>query len=217
MTTAPRTGDQSGNADSDFAGAWDQVRGDEAIQFQPWDKSPVKPGMPPEWLTSLLEWLGNLLEPVAANWPIVKWTLIALAAIVLAWIAWRLLWPAVQRWRSRDDLGTPQDILPDAQQAQVLLSEAEALAGRGAYDEAVHLLLMRSVEDISLARPDLVHPSSTTREIGTLDALGQRTHTCFATIGQLVEASRFAGQPLGAGDWEASRKAYGEFAGLKLA
>ena len=36
------------------------------------------------------------------------------------------------------------------------LEEADALAGKGQFEEAVHLLLYRSIEDIEKQRPDLL-------------------------------------------------------------
>jgi hypothetical protein len=212
----PHKGDEAGAAARDFASAWDRVRGDDTIQFTPWTKPPPKPDEPPEWLKKLLEWLGDILGPVAGNWPIIKWGVLALIATLVLWFLWKTLGPIVQRWLNRTAPDAPEEFVPDSAKARTLLTEAEALAERGAYDEAVHLLLMRSVEDIAIRRPDLLHPSSTTREIGALHDLGERTRACFAAIGERVEASRFAGRPLGPEDWSASRTAYGEFAGLKL-
>jgi hypothetical protein len=54
---------------------------------------------------------------------------------------------------------------PDAAVARVLLADADALAAKGRYAEAAHLLLRRSVQDIEGSRPRLVRPALTSRDI----------------------------------------------------
>ena len=63
-----------------------------------------------------------------------------------------------------------------------------------------------------VARPDLLEPSSTAREIAALQALPNAARGAFASIAELVERSLFALRRLSADDWQAARAAYAEFA-----
>ena len=104
------------------------------------------------------------------------------------------------------------DWVPDAGEALALLEDADRLAAEGRYDEATHLLLKRSVGQIAAARPDLLEPSSTAREIAELPALSEAARGAFALIAGRVERSLFALRSLSADDWHAARAAYADFA-----
>src|SRR5690606_442515 len=100
----------------------------------------------------------------------------------------------------------------DTQEALALLEDADRLAAEGRYDEAAHLLLRRSVGQIAAARPGLLDPSNTAREIAALPALPDTARRAFAIIAGRVEASLFALRALSADDWRAARAAYADFA-----
>ncbi len=51
------------------------------------------------------------------------------------------------------------------------LDEADALAAKGRFAEAIHHLLLRSVEDIARRRPKLVRPALTSRELSASDGI----------------------------------------------
>lgn len=169
---------------------------------------------PPDWLTKLMQWLADLLRPLGealgGSWPIVKWVLIGLAVLCLALILWRLLAP-VLGWR-RKDRNEDTDWTPDREEALALLEDADALAAAGRFDEATHLLLIRSVGQIRTARPDWLEPSSTAREIAALPALPERARMAFAAIAERVERSLFALRHLDSEDWRVARAAYADFA-----
>jgi len=189
------------------------VRGDGSIQFTPDFAKPPDP--PPEWWSDFSRWLGELLEPlvkaIAYAWPVLsKVLLVALIAGVLV-LLWVILSPYIADWRERR-AGAQPDWVPDQAQARALLEEADRLAVEGRFDEAAHLLLYRSIEDIAAKRPDLLRPSSTTREIGAFDALSQRARQAFGVIAGHVEASFFARRPLDRSAWDSSREAYRAFA-----
>jgi hypothetical protein len=115
---------------------------------------------------------------------------------------------AVRNGRRRDE----EAWRPAEAPAQQLLDEADVLASQGRYDEAVHLLLHRSIGEIDAHRPDLVRPALTSRDIARHPALPTRPAAAFASIVALVERSFFARRPLGSDDWEHCRIAYREFA-----
>lgn len=196
-----------------FDAAYDQVRGDSDIQFAPSFAKPPDP--PPEWWSDVARWLGEALEPAARAlawaWPVLsKLLLVALVAGVLV-LLWVILSPYIADWRERRAAAVP-DWTPDKAQARALLDDADRLAAEGRYDEAAHLLLYRSIEDIAQRRPDLLQPSTTAREIGAFEALSQRARQAFGVIAGHVEASFFARRPLDRGAWDSSREAYRAFA-----
>lgn len=200
--------------------AWEAVRADQAIQFAPVNVPPEKP-REPGWLDALFEWLAEALEPLGRalgmSWPVFKWVLLAVAIGALALLVWRMLSPALA-WRPKATLGSgDEEWAPATGDALALLEDADALAAQGRFDEATHLLLQRSVGQIAAARPDLVEPATTARELAAIGALPDAARAAFATIAGRVERSLFALRALGAEDWQAARAAYAEFALARLA
>jgi len=198
--------------------AWRQLREAGDIQF-----APVKPKPPPEtpdWLERFGRWLEDLLEPVGRalgmSWPTLQNLLIVLAVVLALVIAWFLLAPLVERWRTRPPAAIEEEWSPDRQAAEALLADADRLAREGRFDEAVHLLLRRSVADIAAARPDWLLPASTAREIASFPRLPERARSAFGVIAQRVERSLFALRRLDDADWSAARGAYAEFALAEL-
>ena len=200
-------------AAADAASAFEAVRGDRAFQYAPVPEAP--PPEVPDWLKALGELLQSLFEPLGKalglSWPVIEKLLIALAALLVLYIAWRLLAPLLTARRLREDEAAPQ-WTPGRAEALALLEDADRLAGLGRFDEAAHLLLRRSVSQIAEARPGWLHPASTAREIAALSLLPQSARTAFAAIAERVERSRYALRPLGAEDWHAAREAYARFA-----
>lgn len=198
--------------DASAQSAWADIRADGDIQFAPIASEPPAP--PPAWLEEFGRWLGQLFEPLArgmvAGWPVLKWVLIAVAMIMLAWLLWRIVEPYVSgRGDAADEAGEWQ---PDREETLALLEDADRLAAAGDYDGAVHLLLNRSVGQIARARPDLVIPSSTARELAGQPALPATARSAFGIIANAVERSLFALQRLGRDDWQTARGAYSAFA-----
>lgn len=189
------------------------ARGD--LEFVPLRPIQQAPSEPPQWLRALSQWLTTHLAPLA-EWLARHVRLIeaAGAALILAlvlWIAWAPLMELLGRSRRTASEAVPE-WRPDAAMASALLSDADLLAEAGRYDEAVHLLLRRSFDDIAKTRPDWLTPASTAREIAGLGALPQAARSAFGVIATLVERSRYALRPLGQPDWAAARAAYAGFA-----
>ncbi|MEP6565540.1 MAG: DUF4129 domain-containing protein [Mesorhizobium sp.] len=185
-----------------------QLLADDSIQF---DLPAYVPPKTPDWLKPLLEmlsWLGPYM--IYLFWGAV----ITGAAIILLLvflevkgIAWRLPWR-----RKKSEAEAEETWRPDAGAAQILLSEADALAARGDYDEAVHLLLRRSVADIAGRLPDFLRPSLTARDIANAPSLPMRARGAFSQIARIVEAALFARRPVGPEGWRQARGAYEQFA-----
>jgi hypothetical protein len=197
---------------------WQALRADAEIQFAP--LPPPPPQQIPGWWRALIEWLGEVIGPVARalgavgqalgiSVPVLMWVLGGIAALLVTVLVARSI--AVAR-RRRRPAGQAPEWAPNTGQALALLEDADRLAGEGRYDEATHLLLQRSVGQIAAARPGLIEPATTAREIAMLPALSQAARNAFATIAERVERSLFALRRLDADDWRAARAAYADFA-----
>jgi hypothetical protein len=213
-------GDSVAAAGADnFASDWQALRADSDIQFVP--LTMPEPPETPEWMRAVDDFLSWLMSPLvdlfgAAGRLIglsaqgVLWILVALAVVLLGVLIWRHLVPRIAR-RGDDDEAAPE-WTPAADEALALLEDADRLAAEGRYAEATHLLLRRSVGQIAVARPDLLEPSSTAREIAELAALSEAARGAFAVIAGRVERSLFALRSLSADDWHTARAAYADFA-----
>lgn len=213
--------------DGQLADAYRSMRGDGDIQF---DLPPVTPKPPPpRWLRDFFEWLEQALQPVGRffRWigsfmpdapyaRIILWTMLALLVATIGWMLWQRLrhnvwrWP---RWRrsSMAAVEREDDGLPEAGPARQWLEEADRLAAQQRYAEAVHHLLLRSVEDIARRRPHLVRPALTSRDLSAADAIPAAPRRLFADIAAVVERSLFGGRPVDALQWQSCRAAYADF------
>ena len=146
-----------------FADAHRELLADRSIQFE---LPTYEPPQPPQWL----EWLGNFF---GSEHPVLRLIVYGLAAaialfllyLIVRWLVRSEFW---RRWRGKADDVEDESWRPEAAPARALLSEADALAARGLFSEAAHLLLFRSIEDIDSRRPDLVRPALTSRDIAAL-------------------------------------------------
>lgn len=191
---------------------------------------PPKPA-PPAWMRAFGEWLEQMLAPlgralrwIAAHMPeapyarIFLWTVLALLVALIAWTlfdrlrhgVWR--WPG-RRWTMRAATGDEEENwAPEAGAARAWLESADALAAQGRYEEAVHHLLLRSVEDLSRRRPDIVRPALTSRDLAQAPGVPAAPRRMFAQIAQAVERSLFGGRSIDAEGWATCRAAYADFA-----
>jgi hypothetical protein len=196
-----------------FDGAWDEIRADPEIQYAP---TPApKPPEIPQWWQDFLDWLGDFLSPlfeaIATAWPILRILLLILLAAGVLTLIWVICAPYIEQWRGRKR--APKDVWqPQPTAARELLAEAETLAANGQFDQAVRLLLHRSIADIEQRHPDLLRPSSTSREIERFDSLPETARSMFAVIVGQVERGIFAALPIDESGWQKSRDAYAGFA-----
>lgn len=224
---------------TEAAKAWQEVRADESIQFEPTKYDlPIKPlnghpgevtpldptkiqpapPKPPPEPSTLGEAVRSVFEPIGKAlgiaWPVMQWILIGIGVAIAAFLIWKLISPWLERRAIAAAIAAEEAAAwaPDRDQAQALLDDADALAAAGRFDEATHLLLERSVEHIAKARPDWVLPASTTREISAIASLPERARGAFGLIAQRVERSLFALRSLDRDDWLAARAAYADFA-----
>ena len=191
--------------DARIAEAHQKLLADKSIQF---DLAPFPVPKPPPWLEAFLRFLSS---------PIFKWMFWAAAAlVVLAILAFILhrFWGVPLPWKRRPkgEVEEAEIWQPQAEPARALLREADALAAAGRFDEAAHLLLFRSIEDIESRRPRLVRPALTSRDIAGAPEIPTRARTAFGAIVMMVERSLFARRQLAETDWRECREAYERFA-----
>lgn len=211
MTTGQSTAAPPATAGS-FDTAWRELRADDDIQFAQVEMP--QSDQPPDWLERFFQWLADFLAPVGnllvRSWPVLMWVLIVLAVLLAAYALYRLFGSGTGS--RRRNAAHKDDWAPQQGDALALLEEADRLAAAGDYDEAAHLLLKRSVGQIAAARPDLVDPSSTARELAAEPRLPEAARNAFALIAAPVERSLFALRKLEERDWHAARAAYADFA-----
>jgi hypothetical protein len=198
--------------------AWEAVRADDSIQFEP--PKPKEPEMneTPQWLKDVGQWFSDLFDPLAGPlssfWFIAQYILIGLLIVGVLVLLYVIFKPIIENAMGRSGKDTPEEIewRPDSEAAQSLLSDADQLADQGDYAAAVRLILQRSIADIAKANPRAVIPSNTAREIGRFEILSASARQVFAMIAGHVERGIFASQPLGREAWEEARRAYDNFA-----
>ena len=195
-------------ADARFAAAHKALLADPRIQFDLPVHPPEPP--PPAWLKQFFDWIIEAFKKLAEAGPVVRilfWLIVA--TVVLALLRW--LWPhALRLWRHLRRTKPTEDEgwRPEAAPARALLAEADALAAKGAYAEAAHLVLLRSVEQIDARRPHMVRPALTSRDIAGVDGLPGDVARAFKLIAGVVETGLFAARPVGAEVWARCREAY---------
>jgi hypothetical protein len=195
--------------------------------------TPAKPApKPPAWIEELGKWVEWALRPVGRffSWlfrllPDASWAryllyvLLAAGAALILWLVitrlrsgeWR--WP----WRGRSEaVGAAEaaelEWQPDAAPARAWLEEADALAAQGHFAQALHCLLLRSVDDMAKRRPRAVRPALTARELANSPFLPERARGLFARLAGGVERSLFGRRAIGQPEWAAARAAYAEYA-----
>lgn len=207
---------EGATAAQDAARDWQAVHSDPSIQYLPVTVN-TPPAEPPGWLKALAEFLEAVLGPIGRalglSWPVLQWILLGLAALAVLWLIWRIVSPLIEQQRLKSGPeGKPESWVPEQAQARALLEEADRLAAEGRFDEATHLLLRRSVEQIADAKPDWIQRASTAREIAAISGLSDSARATFGLIANRVERSLYALRQLDASDWQAAREAYARFA-----
>jgi hypothetical protein len=163
----------------------------------------------PQWQLDL----GDFLRSMAPFMRVVFWVLVIAAVVALAYFIGREI---VRRglWK-RDAKPQPAEETqwrPAPELARNLLSDADMLAAEGRYGDAVHLILLRSIEHIDERKPETVKPALTSREIGALGELPSVARATFQGIARVVERALFAGRAVSYSDFKECREAYERFA-----
>ena len=186
-----------------LSGAYAKIIAKGSIQTE-FPPPPPPPSPPSEfWL-----WLEQLA-------PMIRFLLwVIFAALVLYALYWALR--TLAEWNKRHQKNR-QAPAPNnersigtvgAEIARTLLGQADALAREGRYGEAVHLLLFRSIEDISARCPELIQPALTSRDLAIASEIPPIARTAFSQIARTVEISLFGRREIGVDLWQDCRAAY---------
>jgi hypothetical protein len=168
-------------------------------------KSAPPPPPVPAWLDKLLQALGELA-------PILKFLFWGGLALGGALILWFVVNELLATGRRASSAAPPADWRPEPERARALLEEADRLAAAGRFGEAIHILLFRSIDDLTGRRPGLIRPALTSRDIAGLDQMPAPARGAFARIAERVERNVFGGRPVGAEDFAHARGDYEAFA-----
>jgi hypothetical protein len=168
------------------------------------------PPVTPQWMIDFARFLGRI-------WPYARWVFwaaLALGALYLIYLIVREVRRRGWIWRRGEIAAAPPEPewRPTAQAARDLLRDADALAARGLFAQAAHLLLLRSIEHIREHKPDFVKPALTSREIEAFGQLPGQPRTAFASLVRVVEHVLFAGHDIDGADFARCREAYERFA-----
>ena len=167
----------------------------------------------PAWLKALGYWIAGAVKLVAPYAVYLFWLAVAAAVgAALFLIGREIVRTRFDRNRRAPARVAPVDWRPEIWKARALLEDADRLAARGRYNEAVRLLLTRSIDDIEERRPRLVSKALTARDIASLDALPDGARRAFVQIAADVERSLFGGQALDAETFARRRADYETFA-----
>jgi hypothetical protein len=119
--------------------------------------------------TRTLSGLEPLLKLFESLSPVMLWVFLgglALGAALLLYFLLRELFYSRMPGRRKGGAAAEEpDWRPSEAAARTLLEDADALAAEGRFEEAVHLLLFRSIEDIAQRKPGLVRPALTSRDL----------------------------------------------------
>ena len=204
-STAPATAAQAAAA-PDVAAAHQAMLKAPGLQF---DFAAVRPPpAPPNWLEPFLKFL----EAIAPALKYVFWGGLIIGAALLLFFVGREVLAVRFGWTRREKAPARPEWRPEPQQARALLEDADRLAAQGLFDQAAHLLLFRSIEDLSGRRPGAVRPALTTRDIARIEAMPPAARDAFSRIAEVVETSFFGGRAVGPAEFDACRQAYQGFA-----
>lgn len=169
--------------------------------------APPPPEKPPAWVEPLFKFLVSL-GPVLKY---VFWGGLAVGAALIIYFIAREVVP--ETWfRKRHPKAPVVDWRPEAGKARALLEDADSLAAAGRFEEAIHILLFRSIDDLVTRRPGAVKPALTSRDIAGLDVLPGEARAAFTRLAQAVERTFFGGRPAQADEYGEARRDYEAFA-----
>lgn len=169
--------------------------------------APPPPEKPPGWLEPLLRFLESL-GPVLKY---VFWGGLAVGAALIVYFIAREFVP--ETWfRKPRAKAAATDWRLDTEKARALLEDADSLAAAGRFEEAIHMLLFRSIDELVARRPGAVRPALTARDIAGLEVLPPVPRDAFARLAQAVERTFFGGRAADAEAFGRARKDYEAFA-----
>lgn len=186
---------------------------DTAVQVAHYDKLLKNEKEVAPWLAMVLDGIRDTLEALGSPVSFVFWAGLALlVGFLLHFLVTEVMDIKLLRPKPEANVANETyDWRPSTKEARDLLAAADKLANEGNFNEAVHLILLRSVEHIDQFRPFAVRSALTAREIGALSALPEPARPNFMRITNIVERSLFAGLDIDRSQFSACRQAYADF------
>jgi hypothetical protein len=167
-----------------------------------------KPSETPDWLEKLIKFLKPFLK-------ILGWLLLAGLGAFIGYGIFQLVKSYINR--PRHDTETAESEAPidiDSDTAQGWLNDAEQLAGKGRYGDAVHHLLLSAIDYLKQRSGKIIPRAWTAREIQRRAPISTVARALLQLLVQMVERSAFAGRDISAADYERCRDSYQQL--LKL-
>jgi hypothetical protein len=143
---------------------------------------------------------------------IIMWGMVIVVAILGA------AWLAAELSKYGGDATLPPDRARDARSVvdgaiiERPLEDADELARRGQFAEAIHTLLLRTLRELARSAAVQVAPANTSREILARVPLLADARSALAGLITAVEITHFGERPANAGDYERCRRQFHVFA-----
>jgi len=151
-------------------------------------------------------------SPMSAVMNVVLWGMVSVLSVLGG------VWLASELSKYGGDAELPPEV-PDARAAAIAdaiierpLEDAEELARRGLHAEAIHTLLLRTLQELARSAAVRVAPATTSREILARVPLLADARTALAGLITAVEITHFGDEPANADDYERCRKQFHVFA-----
>lgn len=142
----------------------------------------------------------------------ILWGLVVVASVLIAsWLASEL-----SRFGGSAEF-VPEDVRDRMQAASAAiierpLGDADELAARGEFAEAIHTLLLRTLQELARTAAVRVGPATTSREILARVPLLADARSALAGLITAVEITHFGDEPANAGDYDRCRQQFHVFA-----
>jgi hypothetical protein len=154
---------------------------------------------------------GGDAGPLGTLMSYLVWALVIVgAAVVAVWLG-RELAGYTGDAQVGDDGAAPEDT-HDKAIVERPLGDADELAARGLYTEAIHTLLLRTLQELVRSAKVRVAPAQTSREILAKVPLLGDVRTALAGLITAVEVTHFGGGVPDAGDYARCRQQFNVFA-----
>lgn len=147
-------------------------------------------GMPADWFLTDLGALGEVLR-------VLVWAGAAVGVVLAVIYLARRLIPGALSNRPADEAAVED--APGLSEAP--LHDAHALAREGRFAEAIHVLLLRTLEQLFRAKGTVVAPGWTSREVLARAAYPEQARDALAGLVTAVETCTFGGRPASEDDF----------------
>jgi hypothetical protein len=151
--------------------------------------------------------------PLGSLMTVLMWGLLIVMAVLLAfWLTNELM-----KGEDNAEVGPDAEAAPDVAAATAAiiarpLGDADELARRGEFAEAIHTLLLRTLEELVRSAAVRVERSHTSREILARVPLLADAREALSGLITAVELTHFGDEPANAADYERCRQQFHRFA-----